>query len=126
MLPFPADQSRCFEVFNAASIRPAPNDTKIEIGSAAYTHNAATIYEIGKAFDARAKEQAAAFKQHYYVGSALLEKGLAQYACHADDADVVKSILEGMKADGIIADVREIPYKKSQSYAYSKAKFTPH
>ena len=126
MLPFPADKTRCFEVFNARAVRPAPGAAGFAIDSPQYTQNAQATLAVSMEFNTRAQQRAAAFKHGFYMGSGLFDLGTIQYSCHAEDAPVVQNILEGMKADGLISAINEIPYKNSRSYLYATAKFTPH
>lgn len=126
MLPFKAKDARCFEVFNPRAVRPTPGTSPFQPDSAEYKQNANAVYEVSLAFNERVKTRAGEFKQGLYSGSALLERGAAQYSCHKDDAAVVKSILDELKAEGLLESVEEIPYKQSMSYALSKATFTPH
>lgn len=124
--PFPDAQTRCFEVFNASAIRPAAGDSGFKPDTAAYKQNAAATLAISTEFNARAQKRAQEFTQGFYTGSGLFDLGTTQYSCHVKDAPVMQSILDGMKADGLLSDIKEIPFKQSRIYLYSKATFTPH
>ncbi len=126
MLPFAADQTRCFEVFNASAVRPAPAAAPFKPDTTPYKQNAAATLAISTEFNARAQKRAQEFTQGFYAGSGLFDLGTTQYSCHVKDAPVLQSILDSMKADGLLSDVKEIPFKSSRIYQYSKATFTPH
>lgn len=123
----PLDKMRCFEVFNAAARRPAKGEPLHAIGSDGYKANAAATYAIGMEYRERAQKLSARFQQPMYGSNgALLDRGLTQICCHEDDAVLVREILDGMQADGHLAQVAELPFKQSQLYALAKAKYTPH
>jgi len=115
---------RYFEIFNKNATL-APEGTRFERDSDEYKHNIGITRNAGLAFRAAA-EKSGMQTQYPMYHAGLFYRGNDEISVHKDDVAKVMEILDGLKADGIIDSVQEIPKEKSFNYALTKAKFTPH
>tara|TARA_B100000686_G_scaffold344065_1_gene426032 strand:- start:1491 stop:1871 length:381 start_codon:yes stop_codon:yes gene_type:complete len=126
MYKYPLEKMRFFQVFSKAHVRAA-DGKPFQSGTDEFKQNAKATHALAQEFNKRAEAKRHKYKDTKSLQlSSMLWTGGSEYDVMAVNAPVTLEILNAMKKDGLIEEIKEVSAKESQAYILNNATFTPH